>query len=48
MGHRSITTTIRAYGHVEKTMIPDAAARAEAALLDPAAPMGTGSVETGR
>ena len=34
MGHRSITTTIRAYGHLERTMIPDAAARAEAALLE--------------
>ena len=34
MGHRSITTTIANYGHLERTMIPDAAARAEAALLD--------------
>ena len=34
MGHRSITTTIRAYGHLERTMIPEAAARAEAAILD--------------
>jgi integrase len=35
MGHRHIATTIRAYGHLERTMIPDAAARSEAALLGP-------------
>lgn len=34
MGHKSITTTIRAYGHLERTMIPDAAARTEDALLE--------------
>ena len=33
MGHRQITTTIRAYGHLERTLIPDAAARSERALL---------------
>jgi integrase len=48
MGHRSITTTIRAYGHMERTMVADAAARAEAPLLDAAPPMDTGSVETAR
>ena len=35
MGHRQISTTIRAYGHLERTMIPGAAARAEEALLGP-------------
>ncbi len=34
MGHRQIATTIRAYGHLEATLIPQAAARAERALLD--------------
>jgi integrase len=34
LGYRSITTTIRAYGHLERTMVPDAAARTEAALVD--------------
>ena len=33
MGHKSITTTINNYGHLERTMIPDAATRAENALL---------------
>jgi integrase len=33
MGHRDIATTIRNYGHLERTLIPDAAARAEAAVL---------------
>ena len=33
MGHRNITTTIANYGHLERTMIPEAAGRAEDALL---------------
>ena len=33
MGHRDIATTIRNYGHLERTLIPDAAARTEAAVL---------------
>jgi integrase len=33
MGHRQIATTINSYGHLERTMIPDAAARAENAVL---------------
>ncbi|MDH3227452.1 MAG: site-specific integrase, partial [Thermoleophilia bacterium] len=36
MGHRQISTTINSYGHLERTMIPDAAARAESAVLRPA------------
>jgi hypothetical protein len=33
MGHRDIATTIRNYGHLERALIPDAAARTEAAVL---------------
>lgn len=33
MGHRDIATTIRNYGHLERTLIPDAASRTEAAVL---------------
>jgi integrase len=33
MGRRDIATTIRNYGHLERTLIPDAAARTEAAVL---------------
>jgi integrase len=33
MGHRDIATTIRNYGHLERTLIPDAALRTEAAVL---------------
>lgn len=33
MGHRDIATTIRNYRHLERTLIPDAAARTEAAVL---------------
>jgi hypothetical protein len=32
MGHRSITTTITNYGHLESSMMPGAAAPTEAAL----------------
>src|SRR5207344_3569603 len=33
MGHRSITTTIRNYGHLEPSMTPQAADQVERALL---------------
>jgi hypothetical protein len=32
MGHRSITTTIVSYGHLERSMMPGAAAKTEAVL----------------
>lgn len=52
MGHRQITTTINAYGHHEGSMIPAAAARAEAAILGTetgrgGSPLGTPDLKEG-
>jgi hypothetical protein len=48
MGHKTITTTIRNYAHLEPSMLPAAAARAEAGLLGTVADAANGQPSRNR